>query len=267
MDMNHLSWTEYESYVDNKDAIFILPVGAVEQHGPHLPLGTDWMLAKAISDLVAEQVNSVVAAPLAYGFKSQVKSGGGNHFCGTTSLDGHTLTTVICDIMREFSRHGARRVIIIDHHYENDWFITEGCDLTIREMRRLGIDDFQIMKPRLFELIDNDTLERIYPNDSFPGIMLEHAGKFETSEMLYLYPEHVRTDKYPPDVVAKIPPYDLHPADTSCVPPSGALAPVGDACAEYGEAIITEIVDGIASCISDGFGIKSAEVPLKTGSV
>ena len=47
----------------------------------------------------------------------------------------------------------------------------------------------------------------------------------------------------------------------------GALAPVGDACAEYGEAIITEIVDGIASCISDGFGIKSAEAPLKTGAV
>ena len=39
MDMNHLSWTEYESYVDNKDAIFILPVGAVEQHGPPPAIG------------------------------------------------------------------------------------------------------------------------------------------------------------------------------------------------------------------------------------
>ncbi|WP_255969945.1 creatininase family protein, partial [Klebsiella pneumoniae] len=69
-----------------------LPCGATEQHGPHLPLGTDALLASAISAEVAARVGGLVAPALSYGYKSQPKCGGGQHFCGTTSLDGATLS-------------------------------------------------------------------------------------------------------------------------------------------------------------------------------
>ena len=96
--MSDLSWPEYKRRLEEEDAIILLPVGAVEQHGYHLPLGTDWIMATEMSRRAAERVGGIVAPPVMYAYKSQIRSGGGNHFCGTTSLDG-----------REPDRDGARR--------------------------------------------------------------------------------------------------------------------------------------------------------------
>ncbi len=86
--MDQLSWVEYARRVREQSPVVFLPCGATEQHGPHLPLGTDALLASALCEDVARQVDGLVAPALSYGYKSQPKCGGGQHFCGTTSLDG-----------------------------------------------------------------------------------------------------------------------------------------------------------------------------------
>jgi Creatinine amidohydrolase len=58
--MNTLSWVEYQSRLQEKDLVLFLPCGALEQHGPHLPLGTDGILSGAIAQAVAERVNGLV---------------------------------------------------------------------------------------------------------------------------------------------------------------------------------------------------------------
>lgn len=89
--MSRLSWVDYRDRVQKFGAPVFLPVGATEQHGPHLPLGTDALLASAVAAGAAAQVGGIVAPAFSYGFKSQPKCGGGQHFCGTTSLDAATL--------------------------------------------------------------------------------------------------------------------------------------------------------------------------------
>ena len=131
--MAEMSWMEYRERVVTEGAVVLVPAGALEQHGPHLPLGTDAILATEMSRRVAERVDAVVAPALTYGYKSQPRTGGGNHFCGTTSLDGETLSSTVRDLIREFARHGARRIAFIDGHYENQMFLTEGIDLAIRD--------------------------------------------------------------------------------------------------------------------------------------
>jgi len=86
--MSSLSWVEYQARIRDSQAIALIPCGALEQHGPHLPLGTDALLSTALAQSVAEQVKGLVAPTFSYGYKSQPKSGGGQHFPGTTSLDG-----------------------------------------------------------------------------------------------------------------------------------------------------------------------------------
>ncbi len=73
--MDQLSWVDYERRVRDGAVVF-LPCGATEQHGPHLPLGTDALLASAISADVAARVGGLVAPALSYGYKSQPKCGG-----------------------------------------------------------------------------------------------------------------------------------------------------------------------------------------------
>ena len=166
--MDRLSWEEYQARVREEHAPVFLPVGATEQHGPHLPLGTDAMLAGAVSRDVADAVNGLVAPTLCYGYKSQPKCGGGQHFGGTTSLDASTLIGQVRDTVREFVRHGARKLVVVNGHYENQWFLIEGIDLAMREVRGSGVE---IMRLEYWDFFTAPTLARIFP-EGFPGFML-----------------------------------------------------------------------------------------------
>jgi creatinine amidohydrolase len=253
--MSELSWTEYQRCLEDEDAIVILPVGATEQHGPHLPLGTDALLATEMARRAAERVGGIVAPPLAYGYKSQPRTGGGNHFCGTTSLDGSSLMTTVRDLVKELARHGAKKIALVDGHYENQMFLTEGIDLALRDLRADGVSDVKILKMRYCETIAAATLERIFPG-GFPGLDLEHAGVLETSMMLYLFPHLAAMDELPADPPAAPPPYDVYPTDTSWVPPSGVLSPAKASTAEIGRLLVEEFVELVASSLEAEFGRK-----------
>src|SRR5688572_9793409 len=96
--IDRMSWTEYDARVREEAPVVLQPIGALEQHGPHLPMNCDTVIPAAIAEGVAGRVSALVAPPLAYGYKSQPKSRGGNHFPGTTSLDGQTLVTQVRDV-------------------------------------------------------------------------------------------------------------------------------------------------------------------------
>ena len=115
-----------------------------------------------------------MAPPVAYGYKSHPKSGGGQAFPGTTSLDAHTVSLVIRDIVRDLGLHGVRRVAVINGHFENAWPIVEGLDLAARELKRDGITDMVMLRLELGDFLHRATLDRIFPN-GFPGVELEHA--------------------------------------------------------------------------------------------
>src|SRR5260221_10985982 len=117
--MNRLTWVEYQGRVREERAPVFLPVGALEQHGPHLPLGTDAMLAAAVAEDAAGETAGLAAPAPAYGYKSQPKCGGGQHFPRTPSLHAQTLSHTGRDAVREFARHGVEKLVIVNGHYEN----------------------------------------------------------------------------------------------------------------------------------------------------
>jgi creatinine amidohydrolase len=253
--MDNLSWVDYETRV-KAGAVVFLPCGATEQHGPHLPLGTDALLASALSEDVARAVGGVVAPALAYGYKSQPKCGGGQHFCGTTSLDGATMSALVRDAVREFHRHGVRRLVLVVGHFENQWFVTEGIELALRD---LGKDaGLEVMRLEHWDFCREDTLADVFP-DGFPGFALEHAAVIETSLMLHYFPHLVSLDSLPDDGPADFPPYDMYPARTEWVPPSGVLSSAKGSSVEKGLRMATDIVSGIAAAVCHEFGVQPAQ--------
>lgn len=251
--MSEMTWTEYQKRLREEAPVVFLPVGALEQHGPHLPMGTDALIPTALSLRVAERVNAIVAPALTYGYKSQPKMGGGNHFCGTTSLDGNTLSVMLRDILKEFARHGARKIAVIDGHYENQMFLIEGIDLAMRELRYDGVRDVKIVRLEYWDFTSEATLAKVFP-DGFPGYALEHAAVMETSLSLHLHPHLVHMELVPEDPPADFPPYDVYPTNQSWVPPSGVLSSAKTASAEKGELLATEYVASIAAAIAWEFG-------------
>lgn len=254
--ISEMSWTEYKARLLNDNPVIVLPVGSLEQHGPHSPLATDTIIPTEIGKAVAAQLGALVAPAISYGYKSMPRTGGGNHFSGTTSLDGETLIHLTRDIICEFARHGARRILILDSHYENEMFLIEGIDLALRFLKSWGIDDMKIMKVRYFEFTSDETLARVFPH-GFPGWPLEHAGVMTTSVMLHLRPQLVHMDRVPDQRTIHYPPYDVFPVDPTQGTKTGILASAKEATAEKGALLFNEFVECIRAAVTREFTLAN----------
>lgn len=250
--LSEMTWYDFDSRVKDGDPIVIIPVGSTEQHGPHLPLSTDVILPEEIALRVAAHLDAIVAPPLSYGYKSQPKTGGGNHFPGTISLDAATLIGTLRDLINEFARHGIGKIILFDGHMENQWFIVEAIDLALRDQRREGNRDLQVLKIGYWEYINADTEKVLFP-EGLLSWALEHAAVMETSVMLHVRPDLVRVELVPNHPAADFPAYDKYPVDPSRIPADGVLSPAGTASAAKGEAVIEQVVPDIVSSIKEAF--------------
>jgi creatinine amidohydrolase len=251
--MAELSWPEFAAKMQAGTPV-IVPLGATEQHGPHLPLGVDVYLPTAVAERVAEETGAIVAPTIPYGYKSQPRSGGGESFPGTTSLDANTFSLLLRDVIRSLGHQGARRLVIMNGHFENCWPSVEGVDLGLRELRRDGIGDMQVMRLEYWDFVDRTTQEKLFP-DGFPGTELEHASLLETSLMLAIRPDLVDMAKVPSDGPAKLPNYDRTPFGEGLVPASGVLADARPSTAEKGEWLLADHVSRIAAAMRAEFGL------------
>ncbi|RKX99981.1 creatininase family protein, partial [Candidatus Poribacteria bacterium] len=112
--------TVFNTWEEVKEAnveIAILPIGSIEQHGRHLPLGTDWLIADRLARELGERLNAYVLPALPYG-NSQEHMG----FPGTIPLRPQTLALVIEDIILSLRHHGIKKVVVLSTHGGN-WII------------------------------------------------------------------------------------------------------------------------------------------------
>jgi creatinine amidohydrolase len=246
--MGEMSWVEYSRRIAAPGTISIVPTGALEQHGPHMSMNTDVIIPTQIAMEVARRTNAIVAPAIAYGYKSIQRSGGGNHFCGTTSLDGNTVSCVTRDILRELARHGIRRVVLLNGHFENPYFLLEGADLAIRDLKAIQIGNFEVITLSYWDFVSSEALSKVFP-EGFPGWALEHAGVIETSLMLHLSPQLVDMSLAPTDALVDFPPYDVLPPVPGLTPPSGCLVSPANASPENGRLLFETAVSGIVNAL------------------
>ena len=99
--------------LDRERTVLVLPLGSVEQHGRHMPLGTDTMLAHAVALAAAEKVPGVAVLPW-YGFSAHHM-----RFPGSITLRAETLIALCEDIVGSVVAHGFRRILIVNGHGGN----------------------------------------------------------------------------------------------------------------------------------------------------
>ena len=238
MQTERMTWEEYRDEVIR--SVAILPVGSLEQHGPHLPLNVDVVIPTNLAMRVAEQINRMVLPSISYSYKSHPSSGGGQLFEGTTSLDGMTLIHLALDILRETHRHGGTRFLIMNGHYENVAFLTEALDLILRDA-----SGSRFLLINWWGQVSDDLVEDIFAEAGFPGWDTEHAGVTETALMQYFAPELVREDKIIDDQSERKPTYSIFPAPEDIIPKSGVLYKATYATQEKGEKLANSSLTGL----------------------
>ena len=243
--LEKMTWKETQEAV-SEGYVLALVVGSTEQHGPHLPLGTDVYIPLGIAERVASRANVIIAPPITYGYYSQVRSGGGGErFPGTTSVRSSTLVALTTDVMEAFIRHGFRKFLILTGHYENSQLVQEGVSNAINSS---GRKDLRAVAVNWWELIPIENLNEIYENN-FPGWEVEHAAIAETSIMMFLKPELVRADEIRDYPLPTRLDYDLIPPTDELIPKSGVPWKLSPASKEKGELLVRVATDRITEIV------------------
>lgn len=244
----------YRQILSQDNPVVLIPVGSIEQHGPHMPLSVDVLLSTRMAELTAERLgNALVGQTITTGYKSQQRSGGGNHIIGSFGFDAQTVIGVCRTLVREFARHGATQIVLVNGHYENYQFLYEGVDLALRDLAPLGTLP-QVMLLSYWDFVTDEVISNLYP-DGFPGWDVEHGGVMETALMLEYFPELVDMDKVMDLPAADLPLYDLLPVDASLTPESGCLSSARAATKEKGQVLAESVVSGMAEAIRSRFTI------------
>jgi creatinine amidohydrolase len=175
----HLSWPEIQERLKIVDTA-ILPCGAIEQHGPHLPLDVDAFDADYLAKKVAENCadpKPFVLPPIPYGVSYHHSD-----FKGTLAVTNNALSALIYDIGMSLAHNGIKKIILLNGHGDNVPTLTYAAQMINRDARIfVCVETGETSDVDLYDLIKT-------PNDI-------HAGEIETSTTLAIRPELVDMDK------------------------------------------------------------------------
>lgn len=178
-----LSTTDF-AQLDKARTLVLLPFGATEQHGPHLPVGTDALLVEEVLRRLAPRIGDLDAIILPTTWCT--KSGEHHAFAGSLYLQPETLMAVVHDMAAAIARSGFQKLVLMNWHGGN----THLMGMLTRDIR--------IRHRLLTFLIDIVTIFMGpgYDNAGAPQTVDIHAGRYETSMMLAAYPQWVKSGPY-----------------------------------------------------------------------
>ena len=225
LDAASASWEDVAAAI-TKGLIGVLPVGAVEQHGAHLPLLTDTVMASGVARRIAEGCDGLLLPAIAYGDAWTTEG-----WAGTLSLSPETLRLTVLDIGRGLMRMGVKGLVTVNGHFGN----REPIALAARALGEAGFPVLHLDYPRL-EALAGEVMES---KPAGPGFY--HADEVETSIMLALAPETVRMEKAAPEYPEFPELFGMEPMQLSVFNRSGVFGDPRPATAAKGEAMIAGI--------------------------
>jgi creatinine amidohydrolase len=220
--------------------VAILPLGATEQHGHHLPLGVDVMLAEGISRRVAEETGALLlpAVPLGYTWEWL-------DIPGTVSIQQHHVEALIKDVALGVSRYGVELLVLINGHEAND----ASMKYAVRELQdEVSMPVVYFFYPGLSEVMAEHC-----ESPTWHGMI--HACELETSLMLALYPEHVRMDRAVAEYPERPSLYGRSTISLGDLSESGVYGDPTKATAEKGRQMLDAFVGTISENVREAYAL------------
>lgn len=180
--LQHLTWQQFDQ-LRSTMRVALIPIGATEQHGPHLHVGTDARIAERLAEEIAARAEglAVMAPPVMVGYSPHHMT-----FPGTITARESTLRALLDDIVDSLVRHGVRRFLIVNAHGGNIAFLPAWLSDV---QRRAGV----LAAFAHWSLLGRDVVADIAVSETYG-----HACEVETSLALALAPDLVEVDRLQP---------------------------------------------------------------------
>ncbi len=204
--LQDMTWQEAEKMMEESRKTILIPVGSTEQHGYHLPLGTDTMVAVDLAQEAAKKAHVPVAPPIWFGWSP-------HHMvlAGTITVRPEILAELAFDIISSLSCHGFENFVLINgHRIVNITWLQIAAEKTRRELH---------VNPVIF---DPAYMSKSIIKDMGWG-SVGHAEEIETSQMMHCRPAQVKIDRAVDHPQTPQSLYSVDPAfdgDTLCYVPS-----------------------------------------------
>jgi creatinine amidohydrolase len=225
----YLNSFDFQKAVRKAKHTALLPVGAVEAHGPHLPLGTDNLLAERLARRVAEQTGALQLPVIAYGQVWSLR-----RFPGSLNISNDTLIRLIVDIGRSLHFQGFRILAVINGHLGNNPALKEAARILYDEIRELKVYHFFYPGTR-------DVIREVRETPAAHTTYF-HACELETSYMLYLAEEYVDMERAVRDVPKFTEEADVTPTPWEEITETAVLGDATLATKEKGKKVIDAAV-------------------------
>jgi creatinine amidohydrolase len=245
----YLTWTEVQAMPDKANVVLLQPVGAIEQHGPHLPLIVDAAIGVAVLGKALEKLNPEIPAyalpPLYYG-----KSNEHWHFPGTITLSAQTLIATLTEVAESIYRAGFRKLVLLNSHGGQP----QVMEIVARDLHQQH-EDFMVF-PLFTWRVPHCAGEFLSSKEKELGI---HAGDAETSLMLSVLPNQVQMQKAVAEYPHGLPEESLLSMEgklpfawtTRDLSQSGVLGDPTVATKEKGDRLLDSVSDGWVQVIQD----------------
>ena len=178
LEIYKLTYVEVLKKMDEGFNRLILPVGTIEAHGPHLPLGTDVIIPTYLAKKLAPHIKALIAPPIYYGVTSSLLV-----YAGTSTISEETLKRLIEEIIRSYMRHGFKTFIVLNGH--------GGNSSAIKSVLRKLWENKKIKSI----LIDWWIFAKSLTKEIF-GEIGAHGGVDETAVVFASHPELVKKEFY-----------------------------------------------------------------------
>jgi creatinine amidohydrolase len=242
--LEEMTWLQIEELLESGTRTVIVPVGAVEQHGKHLPLNTDTLIAKALAREVARLLGNCVVGPV-------VSIGCSAHhmaFPGTVSLRSETLQEIVKDYCRSLARHGFETIIIIPSHGGDFPPVQAACEILEEELA--GV--------KLIGYTDQDAFIDLFSRLAgefglVPQVAGSHAGDVETSLIMAIAPQLVDAGNMEPGYTGPDEEIDarINSEGMKGLAPNGVLGDPRTASPEHGQVYLQRFAAEIVKYVRD----------------
>ena len=229
------SWRDVEAALSRR-LIAVLPVGAQEQHGAHLPLETDTVLATGVARRIADDIGGWLLPAIAFGEAWSAEA-----WPGTLSISAETLRATIIDLARGLKRIGVAGLVTVNGHFGNRAPIASAIDA----LRPGGLPVLPLDYPGL----EAAAAQVCVSKPAGPGFY--HADEVETAMMLALAPDMVRMDLAAAEYPVFPEDFGRRPMQLRSFNSSGVFGDPRPATAATGEKIIGHIVARSLAAIRD----------------